>query len=48
MTDFLAWWADHWPLVPILVLYPVFNEWLGTKTAFAILNWHEWKRRREP
>jgi hypothetical protein len=24
MTDFLTWWADHWPLVPILLLYPIY------------------------
>lgn len=21
MTDFLAWWADHWPLVPAIAGY---------------------------
>ena len=21
MTDFLSWWADHWPLIPALIAY---------------------------
>lgn len=33
MTDFLSWWADHWPLIPIVVaLFVWFNlqfYWLG-------------------
>ena len=28
MTDFLSWWADHWPLVPVLVLYPMYAWFL--------------------
>ena len=25
MTDFIAWWADHWPLIPFIVPFVV-NE----------------------
>ena len=41
MTDFLSWWADHWPLVPIIALYP----WYALK-IWAFGDWL--KRRREP
>lgn len=36
MTDFLSWWADHWPLVPFLI--PVF-------AASLDYLWRRWKRR---
>ena len=33
MTDFLTWWADHWPIIPVLVwLFVWYNlqfHWLA-------------------
>ena len=43
MTDFLGWWADHWPLLvvagPILALYPI---WVHE----VQLAWQAWAMRR--
>ena len=43
MTDFLSWWADHWPLA--VVVWPgVYLAWYWMFDALK-----RWlKRRREP
>lgn len=51
MTDFLAWWADHWPLVPfvvlvILMLLPQTIFWWTIGYQMLVKGWR--KRRREP
>jgi len=43
MTDFVSWWADHWPLVPILAP-AIYYSW--RIFVLDLLNWL--KRRREP
>ena len=29
MTDFLSWWADHWPLIPVIILFAprIYWDW---------------------
>lgn len=42
MTDFLSWWAAHWPLVPVLIAVVLWYNrqfWLIGQML---------KRRREP
>lgn len=45
MTDFLQWWADHWPLlviaVPAYLLYPMYAEWF--QRHGHIHTWGPWE-----
>ncbi len=46
MTDFLSWWADHWPLIPALIAwcwaFAYLTAWFLDIRMLGI------KRRREP
>lgn len=46
MTDFLSWWADHWPLIPVIILFipVIWND--GTVMLYVIRQ--RLKRRRLP
>lgn len=53
MTDFLVWWADHWPLaaiaIPAYFFYPIYANWLLDVQGQLIFRYGDWsKRRREP
>lgn len=47
MTDFLQWWADHWPLIPfVIAMAPVIYH--GWRRAYSDYLWWRGERRREP
>ena len=57
MTDFLSWWADHWPLIPALILIFLRPSWrhdhdedangLYCDMRFGLGEWLHISRKRE-
>ena len=46
IPDFWTWWADHWPLIPVIILFipVIWND--GTVMLYVIRQ--RLKRRRLP
>lgn len=46
MTDFLSWWADHWPLIPFVVVsFPAI--YIGIEFCLDIAR-RKWRSRHHP
>lgn len=54
MTDFLSWWADHWPLIPFLApvvlagLLYLWERWVDRQFWKFMTSTSLGKWRREP
>ena len=49
MPDFVTWWLDHWPLIPVLIWISP-SAWAGLKFwAFDpfMKGWHEGQKARK-